>query len=464
MKRPLLALLVLAFATAGCGSEKAAPPEPVGIEDQVQDDGLFLYGDPNATAAQLQSLGVDRVRITAGWGIIAPSPHSARRPSFDAADPSAYPPGAWTRLDRAVKAITDHGMRAMIDVAFWAPRWAVQRGVGKRDQQRWKPDPVEFGKFAEAVARRYPQVHLWTTWNEPNHTAFLLPQWERRGRVWFPVAAHWYRRMHEQAYAAIKRVSARNRVLVGGLTSFGGDRPGTYRTIPPLRFVRELACVDASLRPLKAPECKGFRPLRADGFAIHPYMHKHSPATHFAKPDSVGISDLGRLSSLLDALHRRGRIATRLPIYVTEFGYETNPPDPHRGVPLATQAVWLNQAAAIVYRRRDVRMFSQFVLRDVVEDAIYQTGLLLPDGKPKPSFFTWPLPFWIDGRDAIGRVRPGSGRHTVSFEVKPSSGPWRRVGKPVRTGSDGMVRRRLGAPGIYRLRWGKRVSLPATAR
>ena len=465
MKRPLLALLALALAAAGCSSERASPPAPVaGIEDEVQDDALFLYGDPDATAAQLRSIGVDRVRITVGWQTIAPTPLTARRPSFDATDPAAYPPGAWTRVDRAVAAVLAHGMRPMLDVAFWAPRWAVQRGVGAPGEQRWKPDPVEFGQFAEAAARRYPQVHLWTTWNEPNHTSFLLPQWERRGRTWFPVAAHWYRRMHEQAYAALKRVSKRNRVLIGGLSSGGADRPGTYRTIPPLRFLRELACVDGSLRPLRVPECEGFRPLQADGFAIHPYMHRHPPQTHLRNPDSVGISDLGRLSSLLDALHRRGRIRARLPIYVTEFGYETNPPDPHRGVSLPTQATWLNQAAAIVYRRRDVRMFSQFLLRDVAEDRIYQTGLALPDGRPKLAFHGWPVPFWIDGRDAIGRVRPGSGRRTVRLERADATGAWRPLGKPFRTGLDGIVRRHLADPGSYRLRWGSRVSLPATAR
>src|SRR5436190_19249231 len=465
VKRPLLALLALAAIAAGCGGKPTPPPpHSVGIEDEVQDDGLFRYGSPEATAGVLESLGVDRVRLTAGWAVIAPDPGSRRRPKFDATDPSAYPAGAWTRLDRAVAAVIGHGMRPMIDVAFWAPRWAVQRGTGAPSSFRWRPDPVEFGKFAEAVARRYPQVHLWTTWNEPNHTAFLLPQWERRGRTWVPVAAHWYRAMHERAYAAIKGVSKDNRVLIGGLTSIGADRPGVTNSTPPLRFLRDMACVDASLRPLRIPECRDFRPLEADGFAMHPYMHRRPPSSHLPDPDSVGIDDLGRLSSLLDRLHARGRIRERLPIYVTEFGYETSPPDRRRGVPLIVQAAWLNQAAAIVYRRRDVRMFSQFLLRDVTQNSLYQTGLELPDGRPKPSFFAWSIPFWIDGRDAIGRVRPGSGRRRVSLEIHLLTGGWRQVGKPFRTGLDGIVRRHLTAAGVYRLRFGTRASLAAVAR
>jgi hypothetical protein len=465
MTRPLLALLALAAILAGCGSEQSQPPvDVVGIEDEVQDDASFLYGSPNATAAQLKSLGVDRVRLTAGWAVIAPAPTSSKRPRFDAGDPADYPDGAWSRLDKAVAAVIGQGMKPMIDVAFWAPRWAVQRGTGGAEKLRWKPDPVEFGRFAEAVARRYPQVHLWTTWNEPNHPAFLLPQWERRGRSWFPVAAHWYRAMHERAYAAIKGVSSENRVLIGGLTTIGSDRPGTHNSIPPLRFLRELACVDSSLRPLRVPDCRGFRPLRADGFAIHPYMHRRPPEAHLPNPDSVGISDLGRLSSLLQRLHEVGRIRSRLPVYVTEFGYETNPPDPKRGIPLLTQAAWLNHAAAIVYRRRDVKMFAQFELRDVPQDPIYQTGLRLPDDLAKPSYLGWPIPFWIDGRDAIGRVRPGSGRRTVSLELRLLTGDWRRVGGPFRTGRDGIVRRHLTAAGLYRLRWGNKTSLPALAR
>jgi hypothetical protein len=460
VKQLLLALLALAVLVAGCGSKRTSP---VGIEDEVQDDRLFLYGAPETTAAQLESLGVDRVRITAGWAVIAPAAHSETRPRFDATDPAAYPAGAWTRLDRAVAAVTRHRMKPMLDVSFWAPRWAVQRDIGAPDSFRWRPDPVEFGKFAEAVARRYPQVRLWTTWNEPNHTAFLLPQWERRGRSWVEVAAHWYRAMHEQAYAAIKRVSKENRVLIGGLTSIGADRPGVTNSTPPLRFLRDMACVDASLRPLPIPECRGFHPLEADGFAMHPYMHKHPPSTHLPNPDSVGISDLDRLSSLLDRLRALGRIRQQLPIYVTEFGYETNPPDPQRGVPLLTQAQWLNQAAAIVYRRGDVRMFSQYLLRDVPENPQYQTGLELPDGQPKPSLLGWPLPFWIDGRDAIGRVRPGSGQRDVTLEMQRKAG-WRAVGKPFKTGLDGNVRRRVTAPGTYRLRSGKLDSLPAVAR
>src|SRR4051794_27324415 len=174
VNRPLVALLAVAAVAAGCGTERRPPqlPPVVGIEDQVQDDAQLLYASPQGVhevAVELRALGVDRVRLTAGWSVIAPDAKSTKRPDFDATDPGAYPTGAWTNLDRAVGEVLGQGMRPMIDVAFWAPRWAVQRNFGAPDHFRWKPDPVEFGEFAEAVAKRYPQVHLWTTWNEPNH-------------------------------------------------------------------------------------------------------------------------------------------------------------------------------------------------------------------------------------------------------------------------------------------------------
>ena len=219
----------------------------------------------------------------------------------------------------------------------------------------------------------------------------------------------------------------------------------------------------SELRPLGDGECRGFRPLRADGFAHHPYMLKRAPDRPLLNRDSVGMGDLDRLSSLLERLYRRGRTETRLPIYITEFGYETNPPDPGRGVTPLTQAIYLNQAAAIAYRRRDVRMFSQFELRDETSDPVYQTGLRLPDGTAKVAYAAFPIPFWIDGRESIGRVRPGRGRREVRLE-RAEGGSWRQVGNPFRTGLDGMVRRRVPGAGIYRLRWGQRVSLPARGR
>ena len=96
----------------------------------------------------------------------------------------------------------------------------------------------------------------------------------------------------------------------------------------PLRFTRELACVDSRLRPLTRAECRGYRPLRADGFALHPYSQETAPAALDPTADRVQVGELAKLTSLLAELERRGRVAQPLPLHLTEYGYQTDPPDP----------------------------------------------------------------------------------------------------------------------------------------
>jgi hypothetical protein len=440
----------------------AAAPRP--LEMTIQDDALFLHGgfaQVDRTAARVAQLGADRVRLTASWSALAPQPAARRRPAFDAADPAQYPQDGWLRLDRAVKAASRHDLDVMLDVGFWSPRWAVRRSIRSQGRQRWSPSPVEYGRFAEAVARRYsggfadpedpagpplPAVRMWTTWNEPNHASFLLPQWRRvRGR-WRPASPHVYRRLHQTGYAAIKRVSAGNRVLVGGLASAGAEQPGERSSLDPLRFLREMACVDERLAPRRTPECASFTPIRADGFAHHPYSLTSLPSASNPDPDTAQIADLDRLSGLLAELQRRGRIADPLDLYLTEYGYESDPPDPTRGVSPEEQARRLSEATFLAWQRSDTRMFAQFLLQDLGPDASspdparrwrdYQSGLLFEDGSPKPALQAFKLPFWVAPRAvagqqvlvAFGQVRPGSGLQRVAIEVLGADGVWRTVG------------------------------------
>jgi hypothetical protein len=487
--------LALLFASSFAG---VGVPHP--MEVTVQDDALLLHQQPIAvqrTVRRLAALGADRVRITAGWSALAPRPRAPARPDFDPTNPSQYKPGPMRALDTAVKAAKAAGLDVQLDLAFWAPRWAVSRRVRQRDRQRWRPNPLAFGQFASAIAKRYrgdfpdptstkrrplPAVHLWTTWNEPNHPSFLLPQSERmRSGGWRDVAPHIYRALHEAAYNALTSVSVQNRVLIGGLSSRGASKPGPTRNIPPLRFVRELACVDEKLEPLDDPACRQFHPLRADGFAYHPYSFDAAPDVVYGGPDEVHIADLARLKSLLAELHKRGRIAGELPLYLTEFGYESRPPDNGRGVPPETQARYLSQAAFLAWRDTGVRMFAQFLFEDIADPASYQTGLLFPDGREKPALQAFKMPFWAQAQQkddrsfvlAWGQIRPGKGSQKVELEIQGSDGVWRAIPSlPAGTGKgdgrncpaeqeqfltdrDGFYLRAVSYEGVvaYRARW-----------
>ncbi len=520
-----LATLLACGSGAALGGGSAQPERPPHtMETVIQDDALLLHrpaAEVRRTAQRMANLGADRVRLTASWGALAPGTEDRRKPRFDAADSGEYPREPFARLDRAVKEARRAGMEVMIDLAFFAPRWAVASGNPIDRRHAWRPSAREFGLFARAVAERYsgrfadpgdrdarlPGVRLWTTWNEPNHPVFLRPQWERvpmrrpdlpgragrrRGSgaamaAWRPASPHLYRRMHDAAYDQVKEVSPGNEVLIGGLAAEAEPGRGARRGIGPLRFTRELACVDSSLRPLRRRECRRFRPLRADGFAHHPYSRTTTPDARDLTRDRVQIGELDRLTGLLASLHARGRLARPLPLYITEYGYETNPPDP-RGHTPEDHARYLGQATYLAWRRPEVKMFAQFLLEDIGPEmskpagsagrwADYQTGLFHHDGPPKRSVVQgFRLPFFVETVQepagdthtvAFGQVRPRPGAQNVVIQRRGALGRWiveaslglLAPGAPPRTGfatdPDGFFLRRLPfRPGeTYRAIW-----------
>jgi Cellulase (glycosyl hydrolase family 5) len=470
------------------------PPSTDRVETVMQDDAALLYRSPAQVRRSLRRmarLGVDRVRITASWRRLAPHREWRTRPFFDATDSSQYDRAAMANLDRAVKGARAEGMQVMLDLGFFAPRWAAARG-GAGGRNVWRPSAREFGRFARAMAERYdgrtpdpahrsrrlPAVRLWTTWNEPNHRVFLRPQWQRvRGR-WQAESPHLYRRLHEAAYPEIKAVSPRNRVLIGGLSSEGDPGHGAARSIAPLRFTRELACVDARLRPLRRAECRGFRPLRADGFALHPYSLHTIPGATDARLDRVQIGELGKLTTLLTGLRRAGRLAQPLPLYLTEYGYQSAPPDPG-GIPGALQAAYSGQALFLAWRSAEVRTFPQFLLYDIGPDRSkprgsrarwggYQTGLYTYDGRPKRQVVRgFELPFSASAVQGprgpaavavLGQVRPGYGAQAVQLQRRGVRGGWTDVGCPTATDGQGIYRRTVAyqGAGAYRVVWRSR--------
>jgi hypothetical protein len=434
------------------GGQAPVPGHP--METVMQDDAELLYHEPakvRSNVRKMAELGVDRVRLTASWSGLAPDSEQRRHPRFDATNSLTYPHGGFERLDRAVREVREAGLKTMIDVAFFAPSWSVDPRYARDPHPAWRPSPREFGLFTRAVAERYggsfqdpegdpgehlPAVRLWTTWNEPNHSTFLRPQWERAGGRRRPASPHHYRRMHNAAYDQLKAVSADNSVLIGGLAAFGERGRGAKSNIGPLRFTRELACVDDRLRPLRRRACRDFAPLRADGFAHHPYSLDTVPDARDLSRDRVQIGELDRLTSLLSQLYAAGRFESPQPLYLTEYGYETSPPDP-TGHPPEDHARYLGLATFLAWRTSGVQMFPQFLLKDkgpkLSEPAgsparwpDYQSGLFAHDGAAKPAVVQgFKLPFHaeaIQGEDgtletvAFGQVRPLSGLLRVTIE------------------------------------------------
>jgi hypothetical protein len=419
---------VVAVALA-CAGLAVSAPAACAVETLMQDDAVVLGartdGTVDAALAQMRALGVDRVRVTASWRALAPARDATRRPpGLDAADPGAYSGPAVAALDRAARLASAHGLRVLLDLAFGAPLWATASRTGDvAVDSVTRPDPAEFAAFARALARRYsgtyvapgeraplPRVDAFELWNEPNVLVFAQPL--VRGTV--PVAADWYRRLVAAAYPAIKAVRPDATVLAGSTAPNSFRTQGRPGSVAPLAFVRRLACVDESLRPVHDGDCASFAPVPADGWSHHPYALGLPPGTAGRDPDTVRIGDLPRLRWLLRTLAARGRLAPgAASIWLTEFGYETNYPVASKPWTLAQQPWLLAQGEYLARRVAGLRTVAQFLLRDVQTAAAvsaleagigrritgsWQSGLFFEDGTPKPSALSYPLTL-LAGRD-----------------------------------------------------------------
>ena len=450
--------LLAVLAIAGCGGgedrrERPGPPPAPEVVTVVQDDAEMLNRTPERIAAtldDLRDLGVDWIRMNAGW--------SGTQPELGG-------PLNWAALDQAVMLTQQRGLGVMLDVGFFLPGWV-----------RGRPDlPARFADFAAAVAARYPQAAAITVWNEPNHPTFIPQQWERSGGRWLPRSPHVYRAMVQAAVPRIREAAPGALVLIGATSSLGEDQgSASDDRMSPLRFVREMACVDARLRPLGRPECDDFAPLPGDGFSHHPYSGELPPWQRDPDPGTVRLADLDRLRELLDRLHGQGRIEEDLPLYLTEYGYQSNPPDPTWAITPADQARWLSEAERIARSHPAVRSVAQFLHRDLPPYETgsraerwrsFQMGLRFIDGTPKPAHAAYALPL-VAHRAGPGRVRlwglvrPGAGAREARVEIDDGSG-WKTLAE-VRTASDGTFERTADADpdARFRLVWDGRAGAP----
>jgi len=415
------------------------------------------------TLTQMKALGAKRVRVSAFWSDIAPAPTSTTRPArFDPSYPND-PSYRWAALDRVVASAAQHGLHVLISISTPIPYWASTKPSMKNNV--WSPAPKQFGAFVYAVAARYGSVaDQFAMLNEPNQGAWLEPQ-SLHGRL---VAPHLYRALLASGQAAV-RLAAPKAVVIGGeLASSGRDDRGLTRPIRPLLFLREMACRDARYRRIRTGRCKGARTVGLAALGLHPYSLFQSPFQHSVKRDDAAIGDWRHVNSTLARLVRARAIhpaagARRVPIYYTEFGYQTDPPDPFAGIPLSRQSRWLQDAAYVAWATPNVKALNQFRVTDgrirgkgPLAFREFQSGLFFANGKAKPSAATFPNPIVVrpSGRSLLlvwGQVRIG-GRHEVTVERR--SGKRFAAVATARTDSRGYfakhVRRRAGT---YRFRW-----------
>jgi len=517
-----LALLLPVAIVAGAvlllrgGGGGGAPPPRGLVESIFQDDDHLIYS-PTATVARtldtLRALGVDRVRLTILWKAIAPDPTAPTPPAgFVANDPAAYAAAAWAPYDRVVELARARGIGVDFNLTAPGPLWAMQPTADSRVSDHFRPSAPAFGDFVAAVGKRYsgryvatsqgagpgtrvPRVDFWTIWNEPNQPGWLAPQRATFSGRPVPAAPVLYRGYVDAAYRALVQSGhgpGRDTVLIGELAPEGNEKPGAESPIPALSFLRTLYCVDGSYRPLRgeaavAVGCpliggpSGFVRAHpslfdATGVAHHPYSFFLAPGVSLPDPNFVPISNLGRLEGALDRTFTAYGVHRSLPLYLTEYGYETNPPDPYRGVSLRQQSLYLNQAQYLAWRDPRVRAMAQFLLLDSRPNRAaprgsarywptFQTGLEFASGKPKLAMNSYRLPIFVPdpttrpGSDltvwAMLRLARNRSAQSALLQWRPLKGAYRTLARLSTSDPSGFLDTAVKLPGAgaVRIQW-----------
>jgi hypothetical protein len=525
-------------------------------ETVLQDDPKIVFQDDpvklNRTLATIKALGIDTIRVSLFWHLVAPYPTSTSKPPFayGADNPSSYSESRWQRYDRIVQLAALNGLNVLMSITGPAPMWATPERYP--DVSNYRPSARAFRSFVKAVGLRYsgfwpaqasqprsappdtqprpvplpvpllatpqqgqqvqaqatsyiPRVTRWSIWNEPNFPNWLLPQWKREPSGHYrQVSPQLYRPLVDAAWAALRDSShARDLILIGETAPYGPGnrrRPGSKGLMSAPMFIRELYCLNKQFQPYRGSKARvrhcpqthaqraAFRSrhpglFAADGWAHHAYSLTYKPTYRGKHEDAVPIAAVGRLTRALDrSQFRWGAQAGAWTVWVTEYGYQTLPPDPIRGVSWARQAAWMSWAEYLVFRNSRVGSFAQFLLvddapRNQFSDTVerwrtWQSGFLTTSGEVKPAFREFRFPIFVTPRRArrgrsarvFGAYRPAQDAIPIEarIEFAAPGGAWQTLDTVTTTNVRGYISRRVRPPGSGRLRivW----TVPGTGR
>ena len=534
MTRAALATLaVLAAAAPAFGSGRQ--------ESILMDDPKVVYSAPDrleGTLAEMKRLGVDRVRVSVFWKLLAPNAQSGDRPfgPGGGADPRNYSAEKWDRYDLIVTTAERLGLELLFSVTSPAPYWATGSPPREDIKDSFRPDAGEFKDFVKALGTRYsgsfadeaarqssasvffsdecdpvpsvplppavcppegsdpspdnpnppntgpvlPRVDSWSIWNEPNMPGWLTPQSHESSKR-LPASPHIYRTLADAMYSGLQETGhGSDLLLIGETAPKGAGKRAVTQSIRPLEFIRELYCLDKRFRHYSGtaaehrgcPNSGGFageHPVlfNATGFAHHPYAFLFAPSVSDSVKDHAVLADFGRLTKTLDRIFRAHGSKRRMPVWLTEYGYQTDPPDPYSGQSWKKQAAFLAEAEWLAFKRPRIKSTAQFLLyddqplRQFPENdprhwGTFQTGLRTASGKRKKAYAGYQRTIHVirrGGRATVfGLYRPATSKTGAHIQFRRAgSERWRTV-KRTTTNNHGFVRTTLRAPnGAFRI-------------
>src|SRR5215217_7947908 len=398
--KPMRALLVaVVMLLVGAQAAQAAK----GMEIAVQDDPVFLsqaYYDRERALQQARDMGATRIRVNMLWSDVANAPEDKTAPS-----PVVY---NWAPYDSLIDAAARYGIRVQLTVTGPAPAWATYN----RRSGVYGPRPAAYGDFTRAVATHFKgRVDRYSIWNETNYISWMQP---------FSKAPALYRELYEAAYKQIKRADKRALVLIGETAPYAIKK----RAIAPLEFLRDVTCatgvknqsgsgsgvldpgvdpdaedarasssrVRAAASKSKPPKltrgpCK---PLRADGYAHHPYDYRHKPDYAYRGADNATLGSLDRLTGTLSSLAKIRALSTPkgkpLPVYLTEYGYFQSG---KYALGETLRSAYLKKAFTMAQRDKSVAQMLQFSLvtpPTSFPGGYFDLSVIRGDGSTTPAY------------------------------------------------------------------------------
>jgi hypothetical protein len=278
----------------------AAPPEP-GVNIRCDQENVRI-GEAVASA---KALGAGWLRTPLRWNEI-----EAARGSFTYK--ACY--------DSLVGAAQAHGMQVLA-ILYGTPEWA--RDPACRTLGDHCP-PAEAGliqPFVSDVMNRYPGIHHWEVWNEPNSPGF-----------WAGEDAAAYAGVLKAVHMQVKNIRP-DTVVMGGVYDDGEV---------PISWMDEFYAA-------------GGGPY-ADVVAFHPYTSQRNPAEEIAIAPG-NFRGMTRAIRAVMAAHGEAHKE----LWATEFGFTTGGSGP---VSESVQGQWIADAYQIAARERLIDSFFVYELAD----------------------------------------------------------------------------------------------------
>jgi len=365
---------VLAAAALSVPAATASSGMLIGIYDE----GSTFYDDSTQVFTRYQTLGINVLRVNLYWG---GKIGVAKTRPFDAADPrdAGYD---WSLYDRVAAFAGAYKIQLLFSITG-TPRWANGGGSPNRPPKNF----TDLRDFAYAAAARYsgnytgtdgrtlPAVHLWAAWNEPNNPVFLRPQYVRRGGKWAIQSAVDYAKICNAVYNGVHATLYDGEQVACGVTGpRGNNDPLSARpAVAPIAF-------------LSAAKKAGMKTF--DAYAHNPYYGTptETPATKPPPTKGGGRPTAVTLANIDDLISEVTRLYGPKKFWITEYGYQTRPPDNQFGVSWALQARYLTQAFAIARKNPRISMMLWFLVKDEPQLSGWQSGLVTVEGRKKPAF------------------------------------------------------------------------------